>query len=234
MIVLLPPSETKNPTGTGEPLALSALSFPELNPVRQRLVTVLSGLSPEEGRAALGLSEKQEQELKHNLVLREAATLPALDRYTGVLFDALDAPTLPAEARARLMVGSALFGLLGAEDPVPAYRLSGGSRLPGVGGLPALWKPVLGPVLRGLDGLVVDLRSGAYGALAPLPGAVAVRVVTAEGKVVSHFNKATKGLLARALAQAPVGTVDELVDVARASGLEATATGRWTVEIVHA
>ncbi|MEV6526161.1 peroxide stress protein YaaA [Longispora sp. NPDC051575] len=234
MIVLLPPSETKNPTGTGEPLALTALSFPELNAVRQRLVTVLTGLSPEEGRAALGLSEKQDQELKHNGVLREAATLAALDRYTGVLFDALDAGTLAPAARARLRIGSALFGLLGPEDAIPAYRLSGGSRLPGVGGLPALWKPVLGPVLRGLDGLVIDLRSGAYGALAPLPGAVAVRVVTAEGKVVSHFNKATKGLLARALAGQPVESVDELVDVALAAGLSATATGRSTVEIVHA
>ena len=61
--------------------------------------------------------------------------MPAIDRYTGVLFDALDAPSLDADARefARetVVVHSALFGLVGALDEIPAYRLSHDSRLPG-------------------------------------------------------------------------------------------------------
>ncbi|WP_018348996.1 YaaA family protein [Longispora albida] len=231
MRILLPPSETKAPGGSGEPLG--PLSFPELAPVRQRLVEALTALPPEEARAALGLSDKQDQELKHNLVLRSAATTPAIDRYTGVLYDALEAATLPVEARGCLLVGSALFGLLGAEDMIPPYRLSGGSRLPGVGGLAPLWKPVLGPVLRALPGLVIDMRSGAYSALAPLPGAVTVRVVTAEGKVVSHFNKATKGRLARVLALEPAEDLAGVLAVAEAAGFTARQTGPAALEVVH-
>ena len=40
-----------------------------------------------------------------------------------------------ARAGRRLAVGSALFGLVHGEDPIPAYRLSAGSALPGLPGL---------------------------------------------------------------------------------------------------
>src|ERR1700737_2670905 len=81
-------------------------------------------------------------------------------------------------ARARLAVGSALFGLLRTDDPVPAYRLSATSKLPGQPPLAARWRPLLEPVLAQIASseLVVDLRSGSYAALARLPGAVKVEV----------------------------------------------------------
>ena len=108
-------------------------------------------------------------------------------------------------AAERVAICSALFGLVRADDPIPAYRLSGGSKVPALGSLAKLWKPVLSPILAEAreEGLVVDLRSGAYRTLAPAPGALTVRVLTERNDgtraVVSHFNKHHKGLLARAL-----------------------------------
>jgi cytoplasmic iron level regulating protein YaaA (DUF328/UPF0246 family) len=89
-----------------------------------------------------------------------------------VLYDALDVGSLrgasAARARSRLAVGSALFGLLRADDQVPAYRLSATSKLPGRPTLAARWRPLLEPVLAQIasNELVVDLRSGSYAALA--------------------------------------------------------------------
>ncbi|HYO37588.1 MAG TPA: peroxide stress protein YaaA [Geodermatophilus sp.] len=210
MLVLLPPSETKSPGGDGAPLDLSALSAPELTPVRERLVDALVGLAadPPAARAALGLSPGQDAELARNAALRTGPTEPAVERYTGVLYDALAVRTLTraqrARAERRFAVGSALFGLVRAGDPIPAYRLSAGCTLPGLPPLRALWRPVLAPVLAGAGQLVVDLRSGAYRALAPVPGAVTVDVVSerADGTrtVVSHASKAHRGLVARLLA----------------------------------
>lgn len=216
MIVLLPPSETKRSGGDGPPLHLDALGFAELNPVRVGLLDELVKLAANRPacRAALGISAAQDAEIDRNAALWTAPTLAAIDRYTGVLYDALDIGSLrgaaAGRARARLAVGSALFGLLRADDPVPAYRLSAGSKLPGPTGpattLAARWRPVLEPVLAGpADGqLVVDLRSGSYAALGRLPGAVTVDVVSqrpdGSRAVVSHFNKAHKGRLARVLA----------------------------------
>lgn len=212
MIVLLPPSETKRIGGDGPALDLDELSSPALNPVRGDLLDRLTELAADTAasRKALGLSAAQDAEIERNAGLRTAPTLPAIQRYTGVLYDALDVASLrgaaAARAMSRLAIGSALFGLLRADDPIPAYRLSAGSRLPGEPTLAARWRPALDPVLAELAAreLVVDLRSGSYAALGKVAGAVTVDVLAenADGQrsVVSHFNKAHKGRLARALA----------------------------------
>ena len=234
MIVLLPPSETKRAGGTGPPLSLETLSSPALGSLRASLVDELVELAADRSacRRALGISASQDAEIVRNATLRTAATLPAISRYTGVLYDALDIESLrgaaAARARARLAIGSALFGLLRADDPVPAYRLSATSKLPGRPTLAARWRPLLEPVLADLaaDELVVDLRSGSYAALGRLPGAVGVDVVAEHADrsrtVVSHFNKAHKGRLARALAstRSEPGDAAQVAAVARRAGMQ--------------
>ena len=210
MLVLLPPSETKALGGDGAPLDLAALTAPQLTPVRTEIAESLVKLAADVpvARAALGLSPKQDGEIARNAELWTSPTLPAVRRYTGVLYDALDIGSMTRAQRARagrrLAVGSALFGLVAAEDPIPAYRLSATSQLPGLPTLRTLWKPALVPVLAAVDDLVVDLRSGSYAALAPVTGAVTVEVLSerpdGSRSVVSHFNKAHKGRLARLLA----------------------------------
>ena len=246
MIVLLPPSETKRSGGDGPPLDLMALGFPELTGMRSMLVDDLIALAGDRpaARQALGLSAKQDVEIERNATLRTAATLPAIDRYTGVLYDALDIGSLrgatATRARARLAVGSALFGLLRADDPVPAYRLSAGSKLPGRPRLAACWRPVLEPVLATVAAghLVVDLRSGSYAALGGLPGAVHVDVLVehpdGSRSVVSHFNKAHKGRLARALATSRGEPSDAaaVAAVARRAGLRVERDGPRVIVLV--
>jgi uncharacterized protein len=244
VIVLLPPSETKHPGGDAPPLDLPALTAPELTPVRTELVEALVKLADDvpAARAALGLSANQDDEVARNAALWTSPTLRALSRYTGVLFDALDATSMTRAQRARagrrLAVGSALFGLAGADDPIPAYRLSAGSSLPGLPSLRALWKPALSPVLGALDGLVVDLRSVSYAALAPVPGAVTVQVLSERPDgtraVVSHFNKAHKGRLARLLATttAEPDDVRRLLSLLRRAGLHVEHDGKTALTLV--
>jgi hypothetical protein len=218
VLVLLPPSETKAGGGHGAPLDLAALSSPELTGVRARIAGALVDLSGDlpAARAALGLSPGQDAEVARNADLWTSPTRPALERYTGVLYDALAVRTMTRAQRARadqrLAVSSALFGLVRGHDPIPAYRLSAGSALPGLPTLRSLWRPALGPVLAQVDDLVVDLRSGPYAALAPVAGAVTLQVVTGgpdgSRSVVSHANKAHKGLVARLLACSPGAPAD--------------------------
>jgi cytoplasmic iron level regulating protein YaaA (DUF328/UPF0246 family) len=225
VLVLLPPSETKAPGGDGPPLDPAGLSAPELTRVRTEIAEALIKLADDvpAARAALGLTPRQDDEIARNAALWTSPTLPALHRYTGVLYDALDVGSMTRAQRARagrrLAVGSALFGLVRAEDQIPAYRLSAGSSLPGLPTLRALWKPALSPVLASVDELVVDLRSGSYAALAPVPGAVTIGVLSERPdgtrSVVSHFNKAHKGRLARLL----VTTTAEPADVVRLRSL---------------
>ncbi len=231
MLVLLPPSETKAHGGDGPVLDWDQLSFPRLNPLRAALIGALVVLADDHAASmsALGLGPTQTAEVRHNAQLRTAATCPALDRYTGVLYDALGVAQFTRAQRARavsrLAVGSALFGVLRGDDLIPYYRLSAGSALPGLPTLGALWRPVLTSELGRAQELVVDLRSGAYAALGPVPGAVTATVLTEKPDgtraVVSHFNKAGKGLLARALALTRAEPTDAraVARVARKAGL---------------
>jgi len=247
MLILLPPSETKAAGGDGPPLDLDRLSYPELTRARKRTVAavVRLGKRPQMAREVLGLGKGQRDEITRNAELKHSPTMPAIERYTGVLYDALDAGSLRGAERARayerLAVGSALFGLVRASDPIPAYRLSGSTRLPEFGGsLGAHWKPALGSVLRsaGEVGLIVDLRSGMYQALAPAPGAVTVRVLNeaADGSrsVVSHFNKSTKGLVARVLATAeqPAASLNDIVELLRARDFEVELVSATELDVI--
>lgn len=224
MLVLLPPSEGKAVGTDGPPLDLGSLSFPALTSVRRRLVADLVRIAKKERPAlqkALALSDKQLHELDKDARLKTAPTLPALELYTGIVYDNLSYATLDDSARARadevLVVASALFGLVRPTDRIPSYRLSGNTVLPGLGGLAPRWRPVLEKEL-GTHELVVDLRSGAYANLARVPHAIEVRVLREENgsrSVVSHDNKWTKGQLARALCLEGAADADDVAQIGR-------------------
>ena len=212
-MILLPPSETKRAGGEGVPIDLGTLALPALREPRGLVVEVLTALSADEDEAArvLKLSVRQRGDIADNARLLSAPTMPAIDRYTGVLYDALDAAGLPRAARAWLgrhvLIHSAPFGPVGALDGIPSYRLAAGTSLPGLPPLRRVWADAVTSALReAAPSFVLDLRSEAYVALGPVPMDLAgayVRVVT-EGpdgavRALNHFNKHAKGELVRAL-----------------------------------
>lgn len=231
MLLILPPSETKRDGGGQDvaPLQLASLGFPELTPQRRTAIAALNRVSRtvRGSMEALRLGATQRAEIERNRSLMVSPVLPALDRYTGVLFDGLDAPRLTEPERAfaerHLVIHSALFGLIGASDLIPAYRLSHDSMLPGLS-LKRLWRePVTRALLRE-EGLVLDLRSESYVALGAAPGPY-VRVVTesTDGRRValSHFNKKGKGEFVRAIVRSGIDhdSVDSLLGWAQAEGI---------------
>lgn len=221
MLIVLPPSETKAPGGTD---ATMSLSFPSLDAVRTSLIDVLTATDVDIQMRELKVPAGKRAEAEENLALRTAPVMPAIQRYTGVLYYALDAPSLPDEALARLAVGSALFGVARAGDLIPRYRVSGGSKVDGKT-MKAWWGSLVSDVLAE-EGFVVDMRSGAYQQLGPVPGALTVRVEQADtGKVVSHFNKQYKGELARALAPHDATSAEDVADIASAAGFDVSVDG---------
>ncbi len=215
MLILLPPSETKRAGGRGRALDAASLAFPSLAPQRAAVIDALVALAADEDAAmrVLKLSAGQRGEIAANGVLRDSPTMAAVDRYTGVLFDALDAASLPAASRrwlgAHAVIHSAPFGPVAALDPIPAYRLGASASLPGLPSLTRVWADaVTAAIEESRPRFVLDLRSEAYVALGPVPAGVAsiyVRVVS-EGdggavRALNHFNKHAKGALVRRLAE---------------------------------
>jgi len=216
VLVLLPPSEAKTAPARGRSLDLDRLSSPELIDTRRRVLDTLVRVcrdDPDGARRALGLSLGLAPEITRNAALPTAATARADRVYTGVLYGALDLGSLDAAARRRatswVVVTSGLFGIVRVGDRIPAYRLPGDARLPGLGPVAAVWRGALTGTLSGLagSGPVLDLRSTSYVGFwrptgAPARRTVQVRVLQddhGQRRTVSHFNKATKGRLLRSL-----------------------------------
>ena len=190
----------------------STLSFPGLAAPRSHVFDALVAVCPGNKKKAatiLGLGPKQLDLIDINAQLATAPTAPAIEIYTGVLYNALDFQSLPATAKkrasTRVAISSALFGLLRPADLITQYRLSADTVIPGLGHLAAVWRDSIQAVLRATTGPILDARSGAYVKLGPLPAETADRgfvgriLLEKAGKrsVVSHHNKAIKGLLVR-------------------------------------
>jgi cytoplasmic iron level regulating protein YaaA (DUF328/UPF0246 family) len=235
VLVLLPPSEGKASSGRGAPLKLESLSLPRLTEARAAVLDELVELcaaDEDRAREVLGLSEGLRGEIAKNTELRTAGARPAGEIYTGVLYDALDLASLETAAKRRagrsLLVFSGLWGAVRVTDRIPSYRCSMGVRLPGLGALGGHWRTPMAAALPEAagDGLVLDLRSSAYAPAWKPKGEVAGRTATVRvlhaptRKVVSHFNKATKGKIVRSLLSAgaaPKGPA-ELVEALRDLG----------------
>lgn len=212
MLILLPPSEGKTPATSGSPVDLAALSAPSLTRHRTKVLRALARTSARRNALdTLGVGPSLADDVARNTRLDTEPAARAGQVYTGVLYAAAGLDDLsPAQAElaaASVRTVSALWGAVSPDDVVPAYRLSMGTDLPGVGPLAATWRPLLDKVLtpRATGDVVVDCRSAAYlAAWKPAKGTdwVSVRVLRElDGKrsVVSHNAKHTRGVLTRHL-----------------------------------
>lgn len=261
MLILLPPSEGKTAPVRGPVLDLDSLTHAGLTATRRTVLSALLEASARpEAADVLGVTPGLADEVARNVHLTTAPTAPARRVYTGVLYAAAGLDRLTPTARSRaaesVRIVSGLWGLVSPDDPIPAYRLSMGTDLPGVGPLAAAWREPLAAELdaRALAGeLIVDCRSAAYLAAWRPPRAaqgswVQVRVlreVDGRRSVVSHHAKHTRGVLTRHLltrrGKAP-HDVPTLASAARqlvgtellAVELDATGRGPATLSLVVA
>jgi uncharacterized protein len=246
VLILLPPSEGKTAPGEGEPLELDSLVFAdELGERRAALLDALEQLGGAPvGRAvkALAISKGQAGEVAVDANLRQAAAAPASAVYSGVLYERLRLAELPARARQRVLIASALWGVVRPEDRIPYYRFSAKARLPRISPLAAWWRQPLAAALPDKPGeLVVDMRSGAYAAAWKPRQAtlLAVRAFSESGgerKPVSHMAKAVRGDVARELLRAKrvPKNPDDAAAIARDAGFEVELDGANLDVIVQA
>jgi uncharacterized protein len=208
LIILLPPSEGKAQSGkTGTKFAESNGTFGKsLGKQRASVIAALKqarGGSPKLlGVSGTHLARAQQA----NITVRGAKTLPASQRYTGVVWDHLDLGSLPLAlqkiAAKNVVIVSGLLGLVAAGDPIPDYRLKIGTSL----GLSSWWRGELSSALNKYcaGAVVISLlpqeHSAAFVADSELiKSYLHVDLATKSGKAGGHDAKAAKGRLARHL-----------------------------------
>lgn len=210
-VILLPPSEGKADGGEDGTVWTphSGAFGKDLGEFRSEIAHALTKLKG--GPATLlGVSGKHLARAQTaNKSLIGAPTLPAWQRYTGVVWDHLDLASLtPAKRKpmlGRILIPSGMAGLVRADDPLPDYRLKMGARCAPFGLMSTWWRDDLtASLMKFLRGrVVVDLLPQEHRAAfdwSAVDKVVRVDLVSRTGGVVGGHNaKAAKGLLARHL-----------------------------------
>lgn len=205
-MLLLPPSEGKAIGGNARRVRWT----PDAGAFGRRLGDRRSKIV--EALAASGGGDERLLGVKGNHLLRarsantslvDALTLPAWQRYTGVVWDHLDPTTIPAAAHKQIIVVSGLLGVVRGDDPVPDYRLKMGASLAPLGKLSSWWRDALSQELARVARrrAVIDLLPKEHRAALDLDGldGVSLTLVDPSGAPGGHFAKAAKGELARAI-----------------------------------
>jgi len=233
-VILLPPSEGKAEGGTPRSRWKPA-SGAFGTALGARRAEVAAALANARGgsEALLGVGGKHlERARQANRALIGAPTLPAAQRYTGVVWDALDLASMRAPVRRRassaVLVVSGLLGVAGLDDPTPDYRLKMGASLAPLAKLATWWRPAVSATISAATTrrYVVDLLPNEHrAAWEPDERTDGVRVgfVERSGKVAGHDAKAAKGRLARYLLESSGHPLD-LLDAWRDERFDLTIT----------
>ena len=201
MLILLPPSEGKSPASGPGCLDLDALCF-----IKQLKASRLSVIK------------------KYGVEILDQPTAPAIDIYSGVLYQALGYHTLTKRAQQRaqsqLLIFSALFGVLRPLDLIQPYRLEMGTPLPNARGkdLYAFWGTQISEYVSQRlknDSVLVNLASVEYFKAVDTQKARVVNCVFEDFKdgrykIISIHAKRARGLMARFVIQNRIEDVEDL------------------------
>ena len=173
MLILLPPSEKKKAATSPEKFDLSSLTF-------------AAELSALRSKTTAGYESSQ--------------TSPAIEIYNGVLYQGLGWNSLSAtqkkRANSRVLIVSALFGLVKPLDQIFQYKIKIDSKL---------WRAAIAAVsTKFVSELVIDCRSSTYKSVWTInpENTVEVRVFKINGterSVITHMSKKYRGELTRHL-----------------------------------
>jgi len=217
MKILLAPSETKTNGGSNN-FSLDTLLFPELTPTRQKLLHQYINIIQQNNFTTLskmfGL-KKEADVFYHSKDIVHELTMKAIERYTGVAFDYLSYNDLNSDTQTyidkNVILCSNLFGFLRADDMIPEYRLKQGEA---VGELKAekLYKEqsyLMEEHLKDED--ILDLRAGFYDKFyKPTKNYTTLKFIK-DGKVVSHWAKAYRGIVLREIAKAQINNLEDFM-----------------------
>lgn len=219
MIILFSPSEGKREGGTLLPLNQQCLIFPDLYPKRLNVIEQYQSLteqgSDEELYELFGIKDTKEYG-RYKQLITTAPTMKAIERYDGVAYDYLAYPQLSLESQCYIdsntIIFSNLFGPISAGNHIPDYKLKQGSSIGSF--IPdKYYKENFSGALDELigDREILDLRAGYYDKFYVSKKPSATLKFLKEGKVVSHWAKAYRGIVLREAAKNEIGSIQELI-----------------------
>ncbi len=220
MKILLAPSETKK-SGGELSFHLENLLFKKLLPHRTKLLHTYINVLQKGDMAVLskmfGL-KKEADILMHKKDIIHQLTMKAIQRYTGVAFDHLDYDSLDEKAQqyieSNVILFSNLFGPIRASDLIPEYRLKQGEAVEDIK-VEKFYHEHSAKLMEAYlaEDEILDLRAGFYDKFyTPTKPYTTLKFIK-DGKVVSHWAKAYRGIVLREIAKAGIATIKDFMQL---------------------
>jgi len=226
MKILLAPAETKIDGGEYPPYCKENFKFDQIFDTRNKIVSHYNNFITTGTLDTLcnwfGLKNQNECSRYSTSILNKP-TIKAIQRYTGVAFDALGYESLNKSEQnycdENIIIFSNLFGPLLASDLIPDYKYKQGSVLTEIDTIKE-YKTVIKDMLDNYIGEeVIDLRAGFYDKFyKPSMDTITYKFLK-DGKVVSHWAKHYRGLVVKELAKHNIKNFNELMEL-KIEGLE--------------
>ena len=154
--------------------------------------------------------------LAHKKDIIHELTMKAIQRYTGVAFDYLGYEKLDSETQeyidSHVILFSNLFGPIRASDLIPEYKLKQGEA---VGDIKTekFYNEHSAQLMEAYlaEDEILDLRAGFYDKFYKPTKPYTTLKFIKEGKVVSHWAKAYRGIVLREIAKAGIETLEDFM-----------------------
>ncbi len=227
MKILFSPSEAKHRGDQKESVARSTIErnnyiFPELFDKRLELVSqynrFIADASIEEKVKLFGTKKESLIEYYSENIF-EKECMKVVQRYDGVAYDYLGYERLQTSAQKyideNVLIFSNLFGpLLAGDKGLPDYKLKQGAKIADI----APEKFYHTHFTQALDKLLeeeeyLDLRAGFYNKFYKPSSPYTTLKFIKNGKVVSHWAKAYRGIVLRKIAQNSINSVDAFLEM---------------------
>ena len=220
MKILLAPSETKKPGGELS-FHVESLLFKELLPFRTKLLHTYMNVLQKGDMATLskmfGL-KKEADILAYKKDIIHELTMKAIQRYTGVAFDYLGYENLNEKEQQyiddHVILFSNLFGPIRASDLIPEYRLKQGEAV-GEIKVEKFYHEHSAKLMEEYlaEDEILDLRAGFYDKFYKPNKPYTTLKFIKNGKVVSHWAKAYRGIVLLEIAKASISTIEEFMQL---------------------
>ena len=218
MKILLAPSETKK-SGGDLSFTPNTLLFEALLPHRTKLlhayINVLQKGDIPTLSKMFGL-KKEADILAHKKDIIHELTMKAIERYTGVAFDYLGYERLDEKTQhyvdSHVILFSNLFGPIRASDLIPEYKLKQGEAV-GEIKTEKFYHEHSAQLMESYlaEDEILDLRAGFYDKFYKPTKPYTTLKFIKEGKVVSHWAKAYRGIVLREVAKAGIESLEEFM-----------------------
>ena len=221
MKILFSPSETKILGGTNPSIKKDSFLFPSLYEKRMEIVkhyqTYITNASNEQLVKLFG-TKKEDVIDQYSKNLFDGPTMKAINRYDGVAFDYLEYTKLNSSEQSyidkNVLIFSNLFGPISSGDWIPDYKLKQGETFDNIKiekFYNENFSSILDETLKDED--IIDLRAGFYEKFYKIKKPYTTMKFIKDGKVVSHWAKAYRGVILKLLAINNIKTIDELMNM---------------------